>query len=82
MHAPSPEFPRIAPVGLTGLIVQFADHLSEPANRAAIAFRAALEREGWAGDAFAERDRLPERFGRGVTVACDVVITHRCSART
>jgi KipI family sensor histidine kinase inhibitor len=49
MPAPSAEFPRIASVGLTGLLVQFADHLSEPANRAAIAFRAALERESWPG---------------------------------
>lgn len=49
MPAPLAEFPRIASVGLTGLLVQFADHLSEPANRAAIAFRAALERESWPG---------------------------------
>lgn len=47
MPAPSSEFPRVATVGLTGLLVQFSDQLSEPANRAAIAFRAALEREGW-----------------------------------
>ncbi len=35
-------FPRIAPVGITGLLVTFADRLSEPANRAALAFRAAI----------------------------------------
>lgn len=37
-------FPRIDPVGLDGLLVRFGDQLSEPANRAALAFRAALER--------------------------------------
>lgn len=36
-------FPRIAPVGIAGLLVSFADRLSEPANRAALAFRAAIE---------------------------------------
>lgn len=36
-------FPRIVPVGLDGLLVQFADTLTEPANRAALAFRAALD---------------------------------------
>ncbi len=41
--------PRIRLVGLTGMLVSFADHLSEPANRAAIAFRAAIESEGWPG---------------------------------
>ena len=42
-------FPRISPVGLSGLAVSFADRLEEPANRAALAFRAAVEREGWDG---------------------------------
>lgn len=36
-------FPQILPVGLTGLLVRFADQLTEPANRAALAFRAAIE---------------------------------------
>ncbi|CUH75825.1 5-oxoprolinase subunit B family protein [Tropicibacter naphthalenivorans] len=40
----SQPFPSLASVGLDGLLVRFADHLSEPANRAALAFRAALER--------------------------------------
>ncbi len=40
------DFPAIAPVGLCGMAVRFADRLSEPANRAALAFRAALESEG------------------------------------
>lgn len=35
-------FPRIAAMGITGVLVSFADTLSEPANRAAIAFRARL----------------------------------------
>ena len=44
-----PDWPRIAAVGLTGLLVRFADHLTEPANRAALAFRAAVEGENWPG---------------------------------
>ncbi|MCV3271366.1 5-oxoprolinase subunit B family protein [Roseobacter sinensis] len=39
--------PTIARVGLTGLLVSFGDIMSEPANRAALAFRAAVEAEGW-----------------------------------
>ncbi|MCD1625980.1 MAG: 5-oxoprolinase subunit B family protein [Paracoccaceae bacterium] len=39
----TPDFPRISPVGIAGLLVSFADSLSEPANRAALAFRAAIE---------------------------------------
>ncbi|WP_224814154.1 allophanate hydrolase subunit 1 [Hasllibacter sp. MH4015] len=42
-------YPRIRNVGVDGLLVSFADALSEPANRAALAFRQALEREGWDG---------------------------------
>lgn len=41
------EFPRIRTVGLSGVLVQFADAMSEPANRAALAFRAATEEEAW-----------------------------------
>lgn len=36
-------FPRIRPIGLDGLLVSFSDRLSEPANRAALAFRSSLE---------------------------------------
>nr|WP_254892341.1 allophanate hydrolase subunit 1 [Roseovarius sp. A-2] len=36
-------FPRIGRVGLDGLLVSFGETLSEPANRAALAFRAAVE---------------------------------------
>ena len=42
-------FPHIAPVGIAGLLVSFADRLSEPANRAALAFRAAIEAEALDG---------------------------------
>lgn len=35
-------YPQILPVGLTGVLVRFAATLSEPANRAALAFRAAI----------------------------------------
>ncbi len=37
-------FPRIGRVGLDGLLVSFGDSLSEAGNRAALAFRAAVER--------------------------------------
>lgn len=40
-----PEFPALRPVGLTGVLVSFADRLEEAANRAALAFRAAVEAE-------------------------------------
>ena len=43
MRADAP-FPRIGRLGLGGLLVSFGDALSEPANRAALAFRAAVER--------------------------------------
>ncbi|MGH1416242.1 MAG: 5-oxoprolinase subunit B family protein [Pelagimonas sp.] len=33
--------------GVDGLLVSFGDRLSEPANRAALAFRVAVEAEGW-----------------------------------
>lgn len=46
---PDTGFPRIANLGLSGLLVQFGDTLSEPANRAALALRARLEQEGWDG---------------------------------
>ncbi|MEX0348861.1 MAG: allophanate hydrolase subunit 1 [Paracoccaceae bacterium] len=36
-------FPMIRPLGLDGLLVSFADTMSEPANRAALAFRASLQ---------------------------------------
>ncbi|MCV2867020.1 allophanate hydrolase subunit 1 [Defluviimonas sp. WL0002] len=49
MTAAQGGFPAIRTLGLTGLLVSFADQLSEPANRAALAFRAAVEREGLPG---------------------------------
>lgn len=42
-------FPRIDSVGLDGLLVRFGDQLDEAANRAALAFRAAVEAAGWDG---------------------------------
>lgn len=41
------DWPKIRTVGLSGLLVTFADAMSEPANRAALAFRAAVEAEDW-----------------------------------
>lgn len=41
--------PRLRPVGLSGLIVSFDDRFSDAANRAAIAFRGAVEAARWPG---------------------------------
>jgi len=40
-------FPIIRTVGLAGVLVTFAEKMSEPANRAALAFRAAVTAENW-----------------------------------
>lgn len=45
----SSNFPVIRTVGLQGLLVTFADKLSEPSNRAALAFQGALEHRLMAG---------------------------------
>jgi len=41
--------PQVSPHGLDALVVRFGSRMSEPANRAALAFRASLDREGWLG---------------------------------
>ncbi len=41
--------PQITTVGLTGLLVRFADRLDQRANAAAIAFRAAVDAQSWEG---------------------------------
>ncbi len=41
------EFPKISHVGLRGVLVTFADGLTETANLAAIAFRAEVDAQGW-----------------------------------
>jgi KipI family sensor histidine kinase inhibitor len=41
--------PEIRTVGVDGMLVSFGNRLSEPANRAALAFRAALSKESWDG---------------------------------
>lgn len=41
------ELPRIRYVGLAGLLISFGEGMSEPANRAAIAFRAAVDTQNW-----------------------------------
>ncbi|MGR3823282.1 MAG: 5-oxoprolinase subunit B family protein [Salipiger marinus] len=41
--------PLLRTVGIDGLLVSFGDRLDEAANRAALAFRAALEAEDWEG---------------------------------
>jgi allophanate hydrolase subunit 1 len=40
-------FPLIRNIGLDGMLVTFSDRLDEAANRAALAFRAALDQAGW-----------------------------------
>lgn len=41
------DWPQIRTVGLSGLLVTFAAGMSEPANRAALALRAAVEAQDW-----------------------------------
>lgn len=41
------EFPRLKTVGLTGILISFADKMAGPANRAALAFRAAVDTADW-----------------------------------
>ncbi len=41
--------PELLPLGPDGVLVRFSDHLDEPANRAALAFRASVDRAGLAG---------------------------------
>lgn len=41
-------FPNVETVGLAGILVRFGASMSEPANRAAIAFRAAVDASDWA----------------------------------
>ncbi len=48
-HNPDPGYPRIASLGVTAMLVQFGAGMSEAANRAALALRARLERDGWDG---------------------------------
>ncbi|SDH20063.1 5-oxoprolinase subunit B family protein [Alloyangia pacifica] len=43
------KYPLLRTAGIDGLLVSFGERLSEPANRAALAFRAALESEAWDG---------------------------------
>lgn len=45
----STDFPSIRTAGVDGIVVSFGDTLSETANRAALAFRAALEAAGLDG---------------------------------
>jgi len=42
-------FPRIRTVGLDGLLVSFGDTMAEPSNRAAQAFRGAVDSRNWDG---------------------------------
>ena len=39
--------PLIRPLGLTGLVITFAEVMTEPANRAALAFRAVVQSADW-----------------------------------
>jgi len=42
-------WPVLRTAGFDGLLISFGDQLSEAGNRAALAFRAAVERAGWEG---------------------------------
>lgn len=42
-------WPQIRTIGIDGFLVSFGDRLSEPANRAALAFREAIDLAGWEG---------------------------------
>ena len=48
-RAPVPDSPAIRRIGEDGLLVEFAPVLSETANAAALAFRAAVDAAGWSG---------------------------------
>jgi KipI family sensor histidine kinase inhibitor len=41
------DWPLIRTVGLSGILISFSDKLSEPANRAALAFRAKIDAQDW-----------------------------------
>lgn len=43
------QFPMIRDAGLTGVLISFGDTLSEPSNRATLAFRRAIDASDWAG---------------------------------
>ncbi len=43
------QWPRIQTLGTDGFVIRFSDQLNEPANRAALALRAAIEVAGWDG---------------------------------
>ncbi|MDI3335695.1 carboxyltransferase domain-containing protein [Defluviimonas aestuarii] len=45
----APQWPRLSPLGSDGLLVSFGERLEEAANRAALAFRAAVDRAGMPG---------------------------------
>ena len=45
----TPHFPAIRTVGIDGMLISFGDTLSEPANRAALALRAAIDAQAWDG---------------------------------
>ena len=40
-------YPRITTVGLSGILVTFAERMDNAANRAALSFRAAVDAQGW-----------------------------------
>ncbi len=43
------QWPSLRTAGFNGFLVSFSDRLNEPANRAALAFRAAIDRQDWSG---------------------------------
>lgn len=61
--------PKIARVGLRGVLITFADSLTDRANMAAIAFRAAVDQQRW-GDVAETASTLVSTF-----VAVDLTVT-------
>lgn len=49
MTVDNARWPQISTWGADGFVIRFADHLDEPANRAALSLRTAIEAAGWDG---------------------------------
>lgn len=63
MTADTPYAPKVRSVGLDGVLVTFGDTATDAANRAAIAFRSAVDAAGW-GDVSESSSTLVSAFFR------------------
>ncbi len=68
-------FPLVRTVGFDGILVTFAEEMAEPANRAALAFRSALDAKGLDGvlETSATLASAYVRFNPLVTLHADIV---------